>query len=74
MFEKKKEKREHNTLKRRYLCMKKTECEKKKSVWCVTVHIFVFFVENHRGEISLSQSESTVRNRRRESEENVQRC
>ncbi len=35
MFERKKEKREHNTLKRVYLCMK-------KSVRCVTVHIFVF--------------------------------
>lgn len=32
---------------------KKPECEKKKSVWCVTVHLCIF-VENHRGEISLS--------------------
>lgn len=67
MFERKKEKREHNTLKRRYLCMKK------KCAVCDSTYLCIF-VENHRGEISLSQSESTVRNRRRDGEENVQRC
>jgi len=53
VFERKREKRELNTLKRKYLCVKNPECEKKKSVWCVTVHLCIF-EENHRGEISLS--------------------
>lgn len=46
---------------------------KKKCAMCDSTYLCIF-VENHRGEISLSQSESTVRNRRRDGEENVQRC
>lgn len=56
MFERKREKREHKTLKRKYLCVKKPECEKKKCVVCDSTSLY-FCGEPQGGDFSLSLSQ-----------------
>lgn len=61
---------ENNASKRKYLCVKKTKREK-KCVVCDSTYLCIF-VENHRGEISLSvQADCQKLKRERENAENV---